>query len=573
MTREGTQEVDTMRPRVCLAIVGALLLATTPGLRADTQVGGPILTDTTWGLAGSPYVVTVAAGGSIVVGGDATLTIEPGVEVRFEPELALLVGWSAWGPGTLVARGTEQSPILFTSDQPDPAPGDWSRIVFLDLATDATFDGSGNYQAGCILEHVVVEYAGSGDSAAISVEQSAPYLSYCEVRENLKRGMAVYSAPPLRIENCYVHDNQDGGMYFQETSDNTLTGNTISGNSASDGGGIYFWYSDSNTLSGNMITGNNAAQSAGGGIVFHYSASNTLTGNMISGNSANESAGGIFFYYSGSNALTDNTISGNSGNYAGGIRATHGGSDTLSDNTISDNSAVYRGGGFDLHDYNGNTLSGNRISGNSAGSGAGMYWHLSGSNTLTGNAIEDNTATGEGGAMFLDRSDNNGLFANNTIRFNHTTGGQTGGIFVTGGTEWLSLNGGPDAYNTICCNDGYDVYNDNTFYGDDARHDIDAKNVFWGTNDTAEIQAEIYDFFDDSSRAVVLWYPYVWNPPAGDLDGDGCVGHPDLGILLADWNCTGGDCPGDCDGDGDTDHADLGILLADWGSECSCQCD
>jgi len=56
--------------------------------------------------------------------------------------------------------------------------------------------------------------------------------------------------------------------------------------------------------------------------------------------------------------------------------------------------------------------------------------------------------------------------------------------------------------------------------------------------------------------------------PHGDLNGDGCVDRSDLSILLADWNCTGGDCPGDCDGDGDTDHADLGVLLAHWGDGC-----
>ena len=54
----------------------------------------------------------------------------------------------------------------------------------------------------------------------------------------------------------------------------------------------------------------------------------------------------------------------------------------------------------------------------------------------------------------------------------------------------------------------------------------------------------------------------------GDLDGDGCVDQADLGILLADWGCTGGDCPGDCDHDGDTDQSDLGILLAHWGEGC-----
>ncbi len=54
----------------------------------------------------------------------------------------------------------------------------------------------------------------------------------------------------------------------------------------------------------------------------------------------------------------------------------------------------------------------------------------------------------------------------------------------------------------------------------------------------------------------------------GDLNGDGCVDQVDLGILLADWNCSGGECPGDCDGDGDTDQQDLGVLLAHWGEGC-----
>ena len=60
----------------------------------------------------------------------------------------------------------------------------------------------------------------------------------------------------------------------------------------------------------------------------------------------------------------------------------------------------------------------------------------------------------------------------------------------------------------------------------------------------------------------------VTNPLPGDLNDDDCVDQSDLGILLADWNCTGGGCPGDCDGDGDTDHVDLGILLAHWGEGC-----
>ena len=54
----------------------------------------------------------------------------------------------------------------------------------------------------------------------------------------------------------------------------------------------------------------------------------------------------------------------------------------------------------------------------------------------------------------------------------------------------------------------------------------------------------------------------------GDLNGDGMVDLVDLGILLADFGCSGGNCVGDIDGDGDTDLADLGILLSNFGQAC-----
>ena len=57
---------------------------------AVTDVSGVINTDTTWNLAGSPYIVT----GDVSVKGAATptLTIEPGVEVRFTQNTGLYIG-------------------------------------------------------------------------------------------------------------------------------------------------------------------------------------------------------------------------------------------------------------------------------------------------------------------------------------------------------------------------------------------------------------------------------------------------------------------------------------------------
>ena len=481
------------------------------GATFATDVGGLICSDTTWDAGGSPYHVT--GGSGIVIGCDATLTIEAGVEVKFDSELAIVVGSASFGRGSLVARGTAESPIVFTSVKDannalDPAqPGDWSRIHFTDYAADTIFDpDTGDYLSGCILEHAIVEYAGHGDYGAIFAERSSPFLNRCEVRHNSYYGIKVdgTDAPPMNITNCEVwdhpqrgihvykgtahrladnniHDNRDGGIHFSYSSTNTLTGNTISGNTtSSNGGGIYFDHTNTNTMTGNSISGNTTS-SNGGGIYFYYSGSNTLSGNTITGNTASSNAGGICFYYSS-------------------------GSNTLSGNSISSNIA------------------------NNYGGGIWFYWNST--NTLRGNDIDGNRGVNDAGAIYFSDSDNNTL-SRNTITNNQTDTGNTGGIYVTGGSEWLSLGGDPceATYNIIRGNDGCQVRNDNAFNAD-GRNDVRAGYVQWGACDAEDIMDGICDYFDDASKAFVVFYPFV---RPGDFDLDGELDFRDLTVLIDNW--------------------------------------
>ena len=72
----------------CLFILFADVM---PSL-ADTTVGGVISSDTTWTLAGSPYNVT----STVQVYGTSTtpvtLTIQPGVVVKFAANAGLQIG-------------------------------------------------------------------------------------------------------------------------------------------------------------------------------------------------------------------------------------------------------------------------------------------------------------------------------------------------------------------------------------------------------------------------------------------------------------------------------------------------
>lgn len=79
----------------------------------QTNVSGGIYQNTTWNLAGSPYLVT----SSIVVFPGKTLTIEPGVEVKITPDYSFNTGNLRYLEirGSLVALGTQNAPIVFRS--------------------------------------------------------------------------------------------------------------------------------------------------------------------------------------------------------------------------------------------------------------------------------------------------------------------------------------------------------------------------------------------------------------------------------------------------------------------------
>jgi hypothetical protein len=120
---------------------------------------------------------TIAAGcvvdivGNVLLENGSTLTIEPGVTLRFGEAAYLEIGHDE---SRLVARGTEEQPIVFTSGAATKRPGDWVGLVFEDAIGEK----------GSILEHVVVEYAGRdshGGRGAITV-----FTAFAEGRLSLR---------------------------------------------------------------------------------------------------------------------------------------------------------------------------------------------------------------------------------------------------------------------------------------------------------------------------------------------------------------------------------------------------
>jgi hypothetical protein len=116
---------------------------------AATEVGGVIDTDTTWTVAGSPYIVVE----NVIVNGtfNPTLTIEPGVTIKFNQYRCLFIGNNSdpSKSGRIVADGSLAT-ITFTSNQTTHTPGYWDRIYFSRYSDDTS-----------LLKHVIIEYGGS----------------------------------------------------------------------------------------------------------------------------------------------------------------------------------------------------------------------------------------------------------------------------------------------------------------------------------------------------------------------------------------------------------------------------
>ncbi len=87
---------------------------------AQTNVSGGIYLDTTWTLSNSPYVII----DTVVVFPNVTLTIEPGVVVKFENNKRIELRQAR-----LIAEGTINDSITFTSNSPLPTSGIWGEIL------------------------------------------------------------------------------------------------------------------------------------------------------------------------------------------------------------------------------------------------------------------------------------------------------------------------------------------------------------------------------------------------------------------------------------------------------------
>src|SRR5258706_397178 len=171
-------------------------------VKPQTNVSGGIYTNTTWTLAGSPYIVT----GNVVVFPGNTLTIDPGVTVRFDDQQYLEIRQA-----TLVATGTITDSITFTSNNPAPTPGIWGHpnygAIYFNGSNYRAFGGvTGQYANNSKFYNCSISYNHDGLISAGPIGGTS--LHHCVL--NFNTGFAAYIQTNDSIVDCEIKYNGTG---------------------------------------------------------------------------------------------------------------------------------------------------------------------------------------------------------------------------------------------------------------------------------------------------------------------------------------------------------------------------
>lgn len=270
------------------------------GCRAENTTS-TLSRDTVWTSFGGPYLID----DDLHIPSGTILTIESGTKILFGAGASLVI------EGCMTAIGTLENPILFSSANPNPSPGDWGSLRFDNSDPALSNTENQNRFRGSHLEHCIIEFGGHPDSeisnerpgGAIRCQGSSPRLINLIIRHNRSfRGGGIYcsefSSP--HISGCLFLENEavesGGGLACFFYSNPVVENNVFQANTAGRHGGAIYCSFSSPQVTDNVIENNVAGSHAGG-----FFLSNMVTlpsvvvrNNVLLSNQADSGSNGIF---------------------------------------------------------------------------------------------------------------------------------------------------------------------------------------------------------------------------------------------------------------------------------------
>lgn len=180
--------------------------------------------DTTWTKEGSPYVLS-----TLLISDNVTLTIEAGVEVKFNDSASLYIY------GKVLAKGTKDQPIIFTSNSDDFASNtdDYESCLIEEYDEEGNlihkedceyYDFYDPYQSswnninfidssGSILENVYVKYSNS----AFILQNSNATFSDIDI-DNSRSGFNLFNRASANTKNISINNLQRDAVVLYNDS-------------------------------------------------------------------------------------------------------------------------------------------------------------------------------------------------------------------------------------------------------------------------------------------------------------------------------------------------------------------
>ena len=253
------------------------------------DVSGTITETTEWADDGNSYVVQ----GVVTISSGVELTIKPGVVIKMDPNARFNI------QGQLLAEGTADAPIVFTSLKDDsvggdtnndetnstPAAGDWGGLYF------------GPTSSGNVLAHVEVRYAGQEYTvgpwnnsntiqSSVYVDESDVDIQNSTVISGTGAGINVYQGSLnlgsgsriVGMENGTASGQFGRGIYSRDAIAITLTDSTIEQNANT---GLYVIGGAPPIISNMIFTSNAAAVYLNNVLLGAGSGNNVATGHAV----------------------------------------------------------------------------------------------------------------------------------------------------------------------------------------------------------------------------------------------------------------------------------------------------
>lgn len=336
----------------------------------------------------------------------------------------------------------------------------------------------------------------NGDDYSMSLT-----INGATIRDNTAKGSggAIYIYKASDCPDYIVKANVNGGAISGNSANNggafwltgldvdfTITGGTVSENTATSSGGAVYMKDNNGAvgkvnISGGNIHGNTAGLDGGG--IYILKGSLEFSNGTLQNNSAGRDGGGAYIEsgnvkFAGGSVLNNKAINQNSSARGGGIFVKKGNL-TVDSGTFSGNQAYKEGGALCVNGagtvatLNGGTITENNATG---GHGGGVYIYL-GSLTVNGGTLTGNTAAVQGGAAYINggllkiqgvsnisgnsapnggavgitsNATSGGSFhmENGVIDGNNATTGKAGAVYIIGNNSTFTIDDGTISNNT-----------------------------------------------------------------------------------------------------------------------------